>query len=250
MRKSISLLRLIIQRGSHCNAGFLGRQRANHIQLTPISFLKHAAKHFPHTPAYLVTGEKMRSWSEVYGRIQNFASALQNLGIKEGDVVSIIAPNCISIFEAHFAVPGAGAVLHSINTRQDATTIAYQLEHSQCKALIVDSEYGAVIKQALQLIPENIERPLIIDSIDPEVEVPDKSALCGQGALLLEDLILSDIPSNNLEYPRDEWDAISLNYTSGTTGRPKGVLCHHRGAYLNAIGNMLEWSMRKFMSFY
>jgi len=222
---------------------YLAPQGANYVPLTPLSFINHSALHFPSSPAYLVR-DTFRDWELVGKRVKAFASALRNIGVNFGDVVSIIAPNCPSIFEAHFAVPGLGCVLHSINVRQEPSVIAYQLIDAQVKYIIVDSEYGNIITEALKLLPSDAILPVIIDSVDPENTNWEKSVLCGKGQLLLEDMIDTELNTDfQLVYPKNEFDAISLNYTSGTTGKPKGVLCHHRGAYLNAIGNMIEWSM-------
>eukprot|EP01041_Mallomonas_annulata_P014026 gene14026-29862_t len=212
---------------SHCNDPFLSKRAANYVPLSPLSFLKHTANHYPTAIAY-VHGNISRTWGEVYNRINLFSDLLCSYGIEYGDVVSIIAPNTISIFEAHFAVPGAGAVLHSINIRQDISTISYQLQHAKSKLIIVDMEYKSLIENALNNYNSNIQKPQIIYSIDNEwVLINDNyndiKNDSSKNLVILENIIhtatstANSSSKFNLITPKDEWDAISLNYTSGTT---------------------------------
>ena len=205
---------------------------ANWAALTPVSFLSRTADVYPQHIG-VIHGTRRFTWSEVHERCRRFASALQGIGIGPGDTVAVMAPNVPLLLEAHFAVPMAGAILNAINTRLDPAAIAYILEHSEAKILIADTEYHAVIRKALALLP----RPLrVIDSKDPEG--PGGERL---GEMEYEALLATGDPAFEAVPPGDEWDSIAVNYTSGTTGNPKGVLYHHRGAYLNALGNTLAW---------
>ncbi|MDI3326343.1 acyl-CoA synthetase [Pontibacterium granulatum] len=212
----------------------LDKNAANFAALTPIKFLERAAGVYPNRPA-VVHGEIRRNWSETFIRCKKLASALQAKGVQKGDAVSIMAPNLPEHFEAHFAVPMCGAVLNSINTRLDAEIVAFILKHAGSKVLITDKEMSKVVKGALELLEE---KPFVIDIDDPHwtdgelIGDTDYEAFIADG-------------DENFEYllPDDEWEAITLNYTSGTTGDPKGVVYHHRGAYLNANSNALSWAM-------
>ena len=205
---------------------------ANWAALTPISFLSRTAEVYPQHIG-VIHGARRFTWSEVHERCRRFASALRAFGIAPGDTVAVMAPNVPLLLEAHFAVPMAGAILNAINTRLDPAAIAYILEHSEAKILIADTEYHAVIRKALALLP----RPLrVIDSEDPEG--PGGERL---GEMEYEALLAAGDPAFEAVPPGDEWESIAVNYTSGTTGNPKGVLYHHRGAYLNALGNTLAW---------
>ncbi len=209
------------------------RTPANFAPLTPISFLARTAEVFPERLA-VIHGRIRRNWRETHERCRRFASALGRRGIGRGDVVAVMAPNVPLLLEAHFGVPMAGAVLNAINTRLDPASIAYILEHSEARLLLADSEYHAVLRKALALLKTPIE---VIDSEDPEG--PGGERL---GRTDYESFLAEGDPGFRAELPPDEWDAIAVNYTSGTTGNPKGVLYHHRGAYLNAIGNTLVWN--------
>lgn len=212
---------------------YLARRAANHVSLTPLSFLKRAEAANPDRIA-TVHGNLRRSWRETAERVRRLASALQKLGITTGDTVAFMAANTPELFEAHFGVPAAGAILNALNTRLDAGTIAYILEHAEAKVLVTDLEFSPTVKAALESLPNP---PVVIDIVDP---VAPGERL---GSMDYEAFLATGDPHFEWTGPADEWDAISLNYTSGTTGRPKGVLYHHRGAYLNAVGNILEWHM-------
>src|SRR5688572_2573894 len=196
----------------------LDRNSANYAPLTPLSFIQRAASVYPNRVA-VIYGDKRYTWKETYARSRRLASALVRRGIGRGDTVAVMLPNTPPMYEAHFGVPMCGAVLNALNTRLDPEAIAFMIKHGEAKLLIADAEYAAVVKQAKLSIP-------VID------------AEAGYEALLQE-----GDPQYAWKWPEDEWEAISLNYTSGTTGDPKGVVYHHRGAYLNAICNIVTWSM-------
>jgi len=212
----------------------LDRNAANYIALSPLTFLERTASVFPRRVS-LVHGAQSFDWAETYRRCRRLASALQRRGISKGDTVAVMAPNVPAIFEAHFGVPMVGAVLNALNIRLDAESIAFILAHGEAKVLLTDREFSPVIEKALALLER---KPLVVDIDDP-------LAAGGEllGALDYEALLAEGDPDYAWERPRDEWAAIALNYTSGTTGNPKGVVYHHRGAYLNALGNILTWSM-------
>ena len=215
----------------------LDRTPANFQQLTPLDFLARAASVFPDHPA-IVHGPKTYSYAEFYVRARRLASALERLGIGKNDTVSVMLPNVPPMLEAKFGVPMTGAVLHSINTRLDAENIAFMLDHAETKAIITDTEYAKVIGEALK---SAAVRPAVIDYSDP--------VFPGLGSRLseteYEDFIAGGDPEFRWKRPDDEWDAITLNYTSGTTGNPKGVVYHHRGAYLLSLGNTLAANLGK-----
>lgn len=213
---------------------YLEPNEANYVALNPISFLERAAFVYPNKTA-TVNGDLRHSWSEVYRRCCRLASALAKRGIGKGDTVSIIAPNISEHFEAHFGVPMSGAVLNSINTRLDAEAIAFILVHAETKVLITDREFSAVVKKALRMLPN---KPLVIDIDDPNFS--DGQFI---GALTYDEFLVEGDSDFEYVQPDNEWDAISLNYTSGTTGDPKGVVYHYRGAYLNAVSNVMSWGM-------
>ncbi|MGL4963455.1 MAG: acyl-CoA synthetase [Inquilinus sp.] len=211
----------------------LDRNPANHVPLTPISFLGRAALAHPDRTA-VVYGEVKRSWRETAERCRRLASALSRRGIGKNDTVAVMAPNIPEAFEATYGVPMAGAVLCALNTRLDAAAIAFQLRHSETRVLLADREYAPVVKAALAQLDVP---PLVVDILDP--------AVAGEpvGDLTYEDFLAEGDPAYAGVMLGDEWDAVALNYTSGTTGDPKGVVTHHRGAYLNALGNVVTWAL-------
>ena len=212
----------------------LDRNPANFAALTPLSFLERAASVYPDRVA-IVHGPQRQTWGATYARCRRLASALAARGLGVGDTVAVMLPNIPAMYEVHFGVPMCGAVLNTLNTRLDADTIAFMLKHGGAKVLITDREYSATMHKALVQMDSP---PLVIDVDDPLYEggIP-------LGKLSYEDLLAEGDPDWAWPRPADEWQAIALNYTSGTTGDPKGVVYHHRGAYLNAIGNILVWSM-------
>ena len=215
----------------------LDRNPANHQPLTPLTFLERAASVYPEYTA-IIHGSIKYSYAEFYRRSRQLASALSNQAIGRGDTVSVMLANTPAMLEAHYGVPMSGAVLHSINTRLDPVTIAFQLDHSDAKVLIVDREFLATVRAALDLAQVS---PILVDYNDGEFLISDKLL----GATEYESFISQGDDKFEWLMPEDEWDAISLNYTSGTTGSPKGVVSHHRGAYLLAQGNALIASINK-----
>ncbi len=214
----------------------LPKNAANYVPLSPVSFLARAAAVHPDRLA-VVHGAHRATWRQTDDRCRRLASALQRRGVGPGDVVAVMAPNTPPTLEAHFAVPMLGAVLNALNVRLDAETIAYILGHGEAKLLITDREFATTIAAALDLMAPGA-RPIVID-IDDDLAPP--GALLGEAEY--EAFLASGDPAFPAALPPDEWDAIALNYTSGTTGRPKGVVYHHRGAYLNALGNVVTWAM-------
>ena len=215
----------------------LDRNPANYQPLTPLTFLERAASVFPNHTA-IIHGAIRRNYDEFYRRSRQLASALSNKDVGRGDTVSVMLANTPAMLESHYGVPMCGAVLHSINTRLDATTIAYQLDHADSKVLIADREFLSTIRVALELSQIN---PILIDYNDSEFPINDELA----GAIEYDSFLSNGDDEFDWLMPEDEWDAISLNYTSGTTGNPKGVVSHHRGAYLLAQGNALIASINK-----
>jgi fatty-acyl-CoA synthase len=215
----------------------LERNPANFQPLTPLSFLERAASIFPDQTA-IIHGSLRRSYSEFYARARRLASALARRGITRNQTVSALLANAPAMLECHYGVPMCGAVLNTINTRLDAPIIAFQLDHGEAQAFIVDREFSKLARDVLALAKA---KPLVIDYDDPEYSGAGERI----GSIEYEAFLAEGDPAFAWEPPRDEWDSISLNYTSGTTGDPKGVVYHHRGAYLLAVGNVLTGSMRK-----
>lgn len=213
----------------------LGMNAANYVPLSPLSFLARTADVYPAKTA-CVHGALKRDYAEVYRRCRRLASALARRGIGRGDTVAVMLPNVPPMLEVHFGVPMTGAVLNALNYRLDAKTIAFTLDHGEAKVLITDREFSPIIKEALKLA---IRKPFVVDYDDPEYGGPGERL----GAVEYEDFIKDGDPDYAWRLPENEWQAIALNYTSGTTGNPKGVVYHHRGAYLNAMGNVVSWSM-------
>ncbi len=212
----------------------LERNAANYAALTPLTFLERAASTFPDHLS-VVHGKRRYTWAQTYARARQLASALSKRGLGSGDTVAIMAPNIPEFYEASFGIPMSGAVLHSINIRLDAKTIAFMLDHSETKLLFVDLEFSAVIKEALTLVKN---RPTVIDIVDELGPGGEKL-----GETDYEAFIADGDAAFDWQPPSDEWNAIALNYTSGTTGNPKGVVTHHRGAHLNTMANALTWHM-------
>jgi len=212
----------------------LDKNAANFTPLSPLTFIERAAAVYPERGA-LVYGGTKRSWSETYRRCRRLASALRQQGISADDTVALMLPNVPAMYEAHFAIPMAGAVIHALNIRLDADAIAFQLEHGGARVLLTDPEFSATVSAALKQLDEP---PLVIDVADPAVEDGDLI-----GDYEYEDFLATGDPEFPWAMPEDEWQAIALGYTSGTTGNPKGVVTHHRGAYLNAVSNVLAWNM-------
>ena len=212
----------------------LDRNTANYTALNPVTFLERAAYVYPDRIS-VIHGDWRMTWKETYARCRRLASALARRGIGRNDTVAVMAPNVPAIYEAHFGVPMIGAVLNTLNTRLDAKTIAFMLRHGGARVLITDRELSPTVAEALSLLEQ---KPLVIDIDDP-------AALGGAllGEMTYEAFLETGDPAFAWSNPEDEWDAIALNYTSGTTGDPKGVVYHFRGAYLNAVSNVLNWDM-------
>ena len=213
----------------------LGRSSANHQALSPLSFIERAAAVHPDRTA-TIHGSTRRTWAETFARCRRLASALSKRGIGRGDTVAVMGANTPELYECHFGVPAAGAVLNALNVRLDADAIAFILDHGEARALITDTEFSDTIERALA---RTGARPIVVDIVDALAENPGERL----GETDYEALLESGDADFDWRLPADEWDAICLNYTSGTTGNPKGVVYHHRGACLNALGNVLAWSM-------
>jgi fatty-acyl-CoA synthase len=213
----------------------LDPNEANFVPLSPLSFLERSASVFPDKVA-LIYGDLRQTWQHTYQRCRRLASALSRHGVGRGDTVAAMLPNVPAMYEAHFGVPMTGAVLNTLNTRLDAEAIAFMLRHGEAKVLLTDREFSSVIGKALKLL----DHPSLL-----VIEVEDDTAPEGaaQGSISYEAFIGAGDPEHVWSLPDNEWDAIALNYTSGTTGNPKGVVTHHRGAYLNATSNVVTWAM-------
>ena len=215
----------------------LDKNPANYVPLSPLSFLRRAAEVYPDRLA-VIHGKHRQTWRETYLRCRRLASALRRRGVGPGDTVAVVAPNVPAMFEAHFGVPMAGAVINALNTRLDPASIAFMLQHAEAKVLVTDRELSDTVSRALHMLEK---QPLLID-------IDDEQGAGGEllGETEYEDFLAGGDPAFQWSGPPDEWDAIALNYTSGTTGNPKGVVLHHRGAYINAVSNVVTWAMPHF----
>jgi len=219
----------------------LERNSANFTPITPLLFLERSAEIYPNKTA-IVHGKLRQTWSQTYDRCRRLASALQKHGIGLGDTVAVMLPNTPPMVEAHFGIPMAGAVLNALNTRLDSESIAFMLNHGEAKVVIIDPEFSGVMKKALEMAKKESGREfLVIDVEEKEFEVAGEKL----GNLTYEQFLSEGDPNFAWQLPADEWQAICLNYTSGTTGNPKGVVYHHRGAAMNAISNILDWDINK-----
>ncbi len=212
----------------------LDRNPANFAALTPLSLIARTAYIWPQRTS-VIHGTRRYTWGETYARSRQLASTLARSGIGHGQTVAAMLANTPEMVEAHFGVPMAGAVLNTLNTRLDAATLAFMLDHAEARVLLTDTEFSGVVSEALNLVRR---KPLVIDVADALGPGGDRL-----GETDYEAFIASGDPDFAWQPPADEWDAISLNYTSGTTGNPKGVVYHHRGAYLNAVSNIVDWGM-------
>jgi fatty-acyl-CoA synthase len=217
----------------------LPKTPANHAPMSPLSFIERTAEVYPQRLA-VVHGDLRQDWATTYARSRQLASALTQAGIGKNDTVAVMLPNTPPMVEAHFGIPMAGAVLNTLNTRLDAETIAFMLDHGEAKAVIVDPEFSGTMKKALSLRQSNA--PLLVIDVEDALYSGTSDKL---GSVTYEAFVAGGDPQFAWDLPADEWDAIALNYTSGTTGNPKGVVYHHRGAATNAISNVLEWDMPK-----
>ncbi|MGV8805677.1 MAG: AMP-binding protein, partial [Polaromonas sp.] len=217
----------------------LAPNAANFAALSPLSFIERSAEVYPERLA-VVHGELRRTWAELFGRCRQLASALQQHGITKGDTVAVMLPNTPPMLEAHFGVPATGAVLNALNTRLDAQTLAFMLDHGEAKVVIVDPEFAGVMQQALALRQSGA--PLLVIDVQDALYTGEVQRI---GSIGYDEFLATGDADFDWQPPADEWDAIALNYTSGTTGNPKGVVYHHRGAALNAVSNILEWDMPK-----
>ncbi|MBK9625262.1 MAG: acyl-CoA synthetase [Rhodocyclaceae bacterium] len=217
----------------------LEKNAANYVPLTPLSFIQRSAYIYPNRVA-VIHGTKRYTWAQTYDRSRALASALKKSGVGAGDTVSVMLNNTPEMFECHFGVPMSGAVLNTLNTRLDAETLAFMLNHAESKVLITDKEYSPTVQKALTLFAQEAGRKILVIDVDDSEYTG--AGVC-VGSTEYEKFIANGDSKFEWHKPNDEWDAISLNYTSGTTGNPKGVVYHHRGAYLNALSNIVSWGM-------
>jgi len=217
----------------------LQKTPANYAALSPLAFIQRSAEVYPDKLA-VVHGNLRRTWLEVFTRCRQLASALEKHGIGKGDTVAVMLPNTPPMVEAHFGIPVTGAVLNALNTRLDAETIAFMLDHGEAKVVIVDPEFAGTMHKALAL--RRSSGPLLVIQAEDELYTGDSQRI---GSINYDDFLAIGDTNYSWTLPDDEWDAIALNYTSGTTGNPKGVVYHHRGAAANAVSNILEWDMPK-----
>ncbi|MBI2732325.1 MAG: acyl-CoA synthetase [Aquabacterium sp.] len=224
---------------SHIYEQDLSRNDANFAAFTPLSFIERTAAVYPERLA-IIHGDLRQTWAQTYARCRQLASALSQRGIGLGDTVAVMLPNTPPMVEAHFGIPMAGAVLNTLNTRLDAEALAFMLDHGEAKAVIVDPEFAAVMAKAISL--RQTQRDILVIDTEDALYTGHVQRI---GSLTYNELVASGSPDFEWQMPADEWQAISLNYTSGTTGNPKGVVYHHRGAAMNAISNILEWDMPK-----
>ncbi|HUO19367.1 MAG TPA: acyl-CoA synthetase [Steroidobacteraceae bacterium] len=220
----------------------LERNAANYVPLSPVSFVERTAEVFADLPA-VVHGERRYSWAQTRERTARLAAALRARGVARGSTVSAMLTNTPEMIEAHYAVPALDAVLNTLNTRLDAPLLAWQMQHCETAVLLTDREYSGVMGAALGILRDEYGRtPLVIDVCDAQYSGAGERL----GACEYEALLAAHAPLAHLQGPADEWDAIAVSYTSGTTGNPKGVVTHHRGAYLNAVCNAVSWAMPQF----
>ena len=217
----------------------LPRTEANFAPFSPLSFIERTAEVYPERLA-VVHGELRQTWGETYTRCRRLASALQRAGIGKNDTVAVMLPNTPPMVEAHFGVPMAGAVLNALNTRLDPEAIAFMLDHGEAKVVIVDPEFSLTLQKALTM--RQASTPLLVIDVEDALFTGAAERI---GSSTYEAFLAGGDPAFAWSLPADEWDAIALNYTSGTTGNPKGVVYHHRGAAMNAVSNVMEWDMPK-----
>ncbi len=215
----------------------LDKNPGNFAALSPLAFIAWAADVYPERKA-VIYGDTEMSWAQTYARCCRLASALTQLGIGEGDTVAVMAPNIPAMFEAHYGIPMTGAVINALNTRLDSRSVAFMLEHGEARVLLTDTEFAQTIGPALKSLGT---RPLVIDIDDPSGPMGERL-----GDIEYESFLEQGSEDFDWKLPADEWNAIALSYTSGTTGNPKGVVTHHRGAYLNALSNIVTWAMPHF----
>jgi fatty-acyl-CoA synthase len=220
----------------------LPRRPANFVALSPVSFVERSAEAFGDLPA-VIHGERRYTWAQTRERAARLAAALRAAGVGRGDTVSVMLPNTPEMVESHYAVPALNAVLNTLNTRLDAPLLAWQMNHCEARVLITDSEFAPAMGRALEILKSEWGRELfVVDVVDSQYDGPGQRL----GTHEYESWLAAHEPLPRLEGPQDEWDAIAVSYTSGTTGDPKGVVTHHRGAYLNAVCNAATWTMPQF----